>query len=183
MQLSIIAPGANRESSVTVGMGLPCGSRHEAQIDAQVPEYRGGEVGRTDAAVLDVVALAVGAADDLAARQAAAGKHHRHATMGSGMDCSNLTTRYAWTSLATRFWLTGWSASESTFRRTCAAKIRAFALARADPTKCTPERTDCLASALGGADTRRDGSEKSPRCAWRALIAWKCALGMRKRSS
>src|SRR5262249_8030503 len=49
------------------------------EVDAQVAEDCGGQVGRPDAPVLDVVAFAVGAANDLAAGQTTAGQQHRHA--------------------------------------------------------------------------------------------------------
>ena len=41
-------------------------------------EHGRGEIAGADFAALDVVAFAVGAADDLAVLQAAAGHHHRH---------------------------------------------------------------------------------------------------------
>src|SRR5947208_160901 len=49
------------------------------EVDAKVLEDRRGEVLRTHGTVFDIVAARVGAADDLAVLQAAAGEDHAHA--------------------------------------------------------------------------------------------------------
>ena len=90
------------------------------------------------------------------------------------MDCSNRSIPCTWTSLATRFWLTGWSASKSIFRRTWGGKNKGVCTCAGGPYKVHSQRTDCPVSALGGVGTRPDGSKKSPRCAWRALSVRKC---------